>query len=71
LATVTYCLSFCIKADIKLTHYNLSTDAVLHMLVSVNNGGCTMAQFNCPELGGGGQWMSGGMTMVGDIFITA
>jgi hypothetical protein len=27
-----------------------------------------MAQFNCPELGGGGQWMSGGMTMVGDMF---
>ena len=27
-----------------------------------------MAQFNCPELGGGGQWMRGGMTMVGDMF---
>lgn len=48
--------------------YNLSTDAVIHMLVAVNNGGCTMAQFNCPELGGGGQWMAGGMTMVGDMF---
>jgi len=50
------------------SRYNLSTDAVIHMLVSVNNGGGTMAQFNCPELGGSGQWMQGGMTMVGDMF---
>ncbi|WP_432695997.1 SHOCT domain-containing protein [Marinobacterium sp. YM272] len=48
--------------------YNLSQDAVVHMLVAVNNGGGTMAQFNCPELGGSGQWMQGGMTMVGDMF---
>ncbi|WP_188151862.1 SHOCT domain-containing protein [Teredinibacter waterburyi] len=48
--------------------YNLSEAAVIHMLVAVNNGGGTMAQFNCPELGGGGQWMRGGMTMVGDMF---
>ena len=48
--------------------YNLSVDAVVHMLVAVNNGNGSMAQFNCPELGGGGQWMRGGMTMVGDMF---
>lgn len=48
--------------------YNLSQDAVLHMLVAVNNGNGSMAQFNCPELGGSGQWMRGGMTMVGDMF---
>ena len=48
--------------------YNISPDAVMHMLVSVNNGAGSMAQFNCPELGGAGQWMSGGMTMVGDMF---
>lgn len=48
--------------------YNLSHDAVVHMLIAVNNGGGTMAQFNCPELGGAGQWMRGGMTMVGDMF---
>ncbi len=48
--------------------YNLSQDAVIHMLVAVSNGGGTMAQFNCPELGGSGQWMQGGMTMVGDMF---
>lgn len=52
-----------------LSHrYNLSNDAVIHMLIAVNNGGGSMAQFNCPELGGSGQWMRGGMTMVGDMF---
>lgn len=50
------------------SRYGLSHDAVIHMLVAVNNGGCSMAQFNCPELGGSGQWMRGGMTMVGDMF---
>jgi len=39
---------------------------VLLDALSRNNG--TMAQFNLPELGGPGQWMSGGMTMVGDMF---
>jgi hypothetical protein len=48
--------------------YNLSQDAVIHMLIAVNNGGGSMAQFNCWELGGSGQWMRGGMTMVGDMF---
>ena len=38
------------------------------MIGAVNSGGGTMAQFNSPELGGGGQWMQGGMTMVGDMF---
>ena len=50
------------------SRYQLSNDAVIHMLVAVNNGNGSMAQFNCPELGGGGQWMRGGMTMVGDMF---
>ncbi|MDO6563789.1 SHOCT domain-containing protein [Amphritea sp. 1_MG-2023] len=48
--------------------YNLSYDAVVHMLIAVNNGSGSMAQFNCPELGGSGQWMRGGMIMVGDMF---
>ncbi|TDO99519.1 SHOCT domain-containing protein [Marinomonas balearica] len=48
--------------------FGISQDAVIHMLVAVNNGNGTMAQFNCPELGGSGQWMQGGMTMVGDMF---
>lgn len=50
------------------SRYGLSHGAVTHMLVAVNNGGGSMAQFNCPELGGSGQWMRGGMTMVGDMF---
>jgi hypothetical protein len=48
--------------------YGVSTDAVTALLIAVNNGGGTMAQFYHPELGGGGQWMAGGMTMVGDMF---
>lgn len=47
--------------------YRLSFDSAVSMLVSVNNGGGSMAQFSCPELGSG-QWMRGGMTMVGDLF---
>lgn len=48
--------------------YGVSTDAVISMLYAVMNGNGTMAQFNVPELGGSGQWMQGGMTMVGDMF---
>jgi len=48
--------------------YNLNRDTVVYMIGVVNNGGGTMAQFNSPELGGSGQWMRGGMTMVGDMF---
>lgn len=48
--------------------YGLSVEAVETMARAVSNGGGTMAQFNIPELGGSGQWMSGGMTMVGDMF---
>ncbi len=50
------------------TRYRLTPATVEHMLVAVNNGAGAMAQFNCPELGGSGQWMRGGMTMVGDMF---
>jgi hypothetical protein len=48
--------------------HGLSLDAVLAMLLAVRAGGGTMAQFSIPELGGSGQWMQGGMTMVGDMF---
>jgi len=48
--------------------YGVSNEAVSLMLDSVLRGGGTMAQFNINELGGGGQWMRGGMTMVGDMF---
>jgi hypothetical protein len=48
--------------------YALSMDAVKIMLDAVARGGGIMAQFNLPEFGGSGQWMRGGMTMVGDMF---
>jgi len=48
--------------------YGVSTDAVMTLLQAVVNGNRTMAQFSHPELGGGGQWLQGGMTMVGDMF---
>ncbi len=48
--------------------YGVSVDAVTTLLHAVNAGGGSMAQFYHPELGGGGQWMRGGMTMVGDMF---
>jgi len=48
--------------------HGVSTDAVTHMLIAVHNGNGSMAQFSHPEFGGSGQWMSGGMTMVSDLF---
>ena len=48
--------------------YYVSVDAVMTLLQAVVNGGGTMAQFSHPDLGGSGQWMQGGMTMVGDMF---
>ena len=48
--------------------YGVSADAVRTLLHAVSAGGGTMAQFYHPDLGGGGQWMQGGMTMVGDMF---
>ncbi len=57
-------------ADIAQLH-GLSREAVLAMLFAMHAGGGTMAQFNIPELGGSGQWMRGGMTMVGDMFDNA
>ncbi|MDB4987684.1 MAG: hypothetical protein JWN04_2862 [Myxococcaceae bacterium] len=48
--------------------YGVSTEAASSMLDSLVRGGGSMAQFSIPELGGYGQWMRGGMTMVGDMF---
>ena len=48
--------------------YGVSYEAISLMLDSILRGNGTMAQFNINELGGGGQWMRGGMTMVGDMF---
>ena len=48
--------------------HGVSPAAAQHMLVAVLNGNGSMAQFSHPEFGGSGQWMSGGMTMVSDMF---
>ncbi len=48
--------------------YHFSVDAVLSLLQSVQNGNGSMAQFSHPEFGGSGQWMRGGMIMIGDMF---
>lgn len=48
--------------------YGISVNAVIDLTGALMRSNGTMAQFNIPELGGGGQWMQGGMTMVGDMF---
>jgi hypothetical protein len=48
--------------------HGVSADAVRTLLFALEKGGGTIAQFCHPELGGNGQWMRGGMTMVGDMF---
>src|SRR5476649_88462 len=48
--------------------HGFSPDAVATMLDAVVNGNGGMAQFSHPEFGGSGQWMRGGMTMIGDMF---
>jgi hypothetical protein len=48
--------------------YGVSTEAVVTLLQALMHGHGTMAQFDHPDLGGRGQWMPGGMVMVGDMF---
>lgn len=48
--------------------HGFSPDAVTHMLFAVLNGNGSMAQFSHFEFGGSGQWMRGGMLMLGDMF---
>ena len=48
--------------------HGFSGDAVLHMHAALMHGEARMAQFNHQEFGGPGQWMAGGMTMIGDMF---
>jgi hypothetical protein len=48
--------------------HGVSLDAVRHLLRALERGHGTMAQFDHPDLGGMGQWFSGGMVMVGRMF---
>lgn len=50
------------------TRHGFSPEAVAHMLWAVWNGNGSMAQFSHWEFGGSGQWMRGGMVMLGDMF---
>lgn len=45
-----------------------SFEAAEVMLAALANGNGSQAQFSHPELGGMGQWASGGMLMIGDMF---
>ncbi|HEV7578781.1 MAG TPA: SHOCT domain-containing protein [Caldimonas sp.] len=51
--------------------HGFSAGAAEAMLAAVARGRGAMAQFDHPEFGGAGQWMRGGMTMVGDMFNNA
>jgi len=51
--------------------HGFSAAAAEVMLGAVARGRGAMAQFDHPEFGGAGQWMRGGMTMVGDMFNSA
>ena len=48
--------------------HGFGEEAVTRMLAAVAVGHGRMAQFDHPELGGSGQWMAGGMVMLGDMF---
>jgi hypothetical protein len=47
--------------------HGFTIDATTHALRAIERGNGAMAQFDHPELGGAGQWMRGGMTMLADM----
>lgn len=54
--------------DTLAQRYGFSLQAVTVMWDAVTRGDGTLAQFSHPEFGGAGQWMQGGMIMLGDMF---
>jgi hypothetical protein len=48
--------------------YGVSSEAAKTLSQAIIAGNGTMAQFSHPDLGGRGQWLRGGMTMIGDMF---
>ena len=48
--------------------FGFSQEAVIEMMRAMLHGRSAMAQFNHPEFAGSGQWMRGGMLMLGDMF---
>ena len=56
------------KIQIVASKHAFSPDAVQHLYHAMLVGKGTMAQFSHLEFGGTGQWMRGGMIMIGDMF---
>jgi hypothetical protein len=58
------------KADIAqlAAKHDVSAATVEALAAAITHSGGRAAQFNIPELGGMGQWMPGGMLMIGDMF---
>ena len=54
-------------AEIAQRH-GFSAEAARAVVAALRQGGGRMAQFNHKELGGMGQWVAGGMIMIGDMF---
>jgi hypothetical protein len=54
--------------DDLVQRHGFSHEATEQMVIAVLNGNGHMAQFSHPEFGGSGQWMRGGMIMLGDMF---
>ena len=48
--------------------YCIGTDAVRLLLEALVSSGGGVAHVNHPDLGGMGQWSSGGVVMIGDMF---
>ena len=59
------------SADDLARENGVSVEAVRVLQDALRRGGGRQAQFSHPDLGGMGQWSSGGMTQVGDMFNTA
>jgi hypothetical protein len=53
------------------SRHGFSPEAVSQLYQAMLVGRGAMAQFSHPELGGTGQWMRGGMIMIGDMFNNA
>ena len=56
-----------VVSDLSQRH-GFSQDGVSHMMYAVLVGNGRMAQFSHADFGGSGQWMQGGMIMLGDMF---
>jgi hypothetical protein len=58
------------RADVEklATQHGVSAGAIEALADALSHSQGRAAQFSHPELGGMGQWMSGGMLMIGDMF---